>query len=307
MNWMKGKLSICLLSLLFVQLSSVSFGLRASELYPSEHPKGIISYFQVDGRYDYRTALLELALSYSPDDHSATLITLQAEPDIPIPRGIHLMTKDSIQGIVSLATTKEREEKLLAIKVPIMAGILGMRVFLIHKNNKETFLNIKNLSQLKQKVAGFGEHWGDISILKENNIPVLPVVKYPSLFEMLNAQRFDYFPRGVNEILGEYEENKYELEDLAIEQSLALYYPYPVYFFVNKSNVELAKRIEYGLQQALKDGRFESLFFYYHQGLLERLNFDNRIILSITNSSLPEDAKVINRSWWYKNKESRVD
>jgi hypothetical protein len=94
---------------------------------------------------------------------------------------------------------------------------------------------------------------------------------------------------------------------LAVEQKLAIYYPYPVYFFVNKHDYDLAGRIQYGLDQALKDGRFKDLFLYHHQDLLTQLNFAERRIFNFNNPSLPSDAKATNKSWWLKGKESEIE
>jgi len=278
--------------LLLVLLSSFSAVQAKEPLY----------YFQVDHRYNYRTALLELALSYTSNDKTEESISLLPEANIPMARATYLMAKNKIRGVVSLATTHEREAELLAIKIPIMAGILGMRVLLIHQSQQQQFSSINDKEQLKHYVAGFGEHWGDLSILKENGISVLPVAKYSSLFEMLNAQRFDFFPRGVNEIFSEFEIYKEQFPDLSIEKSLAIYYPYPVYFFVAKQDAVLAQKIESGLEKALADGQFKQLFLLHHEDILQKLNFDNRAIFNLSNDSLPKDARIDNMDWWFQSK-----
>jgi hypothetical protein len=270
--------------------------------YAGEEPLGNTSvfYFQTDERYVYRTELLQLALSYTEAKNPP--ITLVANPNIPTARAVDLMERDSIRGIVSFATSVEREKKLRAIKIPIMAGILGMRVFLIHKDLQLEFSEITTYSQLKNYVAGFGEHWGDLAILKENGLNVMPVAKYQSLFNMLNAKRFDFFPRGVNEILAEYKKQIEALPNLKIEEDIAIYYPYPVYFFVNKKDDDFAKRIQYGLEQAQQDGRFKALFMSHHQDLMTRLNFGQRKVFNVENNTLPSRAEIINKSWWLKDK-----
>jgi hypothetical protein len=271
-----------------------SASLRGQELESVE-----LSYFQTDGRYDYRTELLELALSYTKGEEP--LIHLIPRPDIPVVRAVKLIEQPDFLGIVSLATSREHEQDLLAIKIPILAGILGLRVFLIHKDNAAIFSNIDELAELKNKALGFGEHWLDLAILKDNGFSIVGVSKYQSLFDMLNAKRFDYFPRGVNEILGEYKQQKAKLTGLAIEKKLSIYYPYPVYFFLSKHDEKIAERIRYGLQQALLDGRFKQLFLRYHQDLLQQLNFDQRLIFTLRNDALPEDAIIKNAHWWLEN------
>lgn len=65
--------------------------------------KDELYYFQVDGRYDYRTELLKLALSYTELDSLDEGVTLQPEGNIPTARATYLMAKNKIRGIVSLA------------------------------------------------------------------------------------------------------------------------------------------------------------------------------------------------------------
>ena len=86
-------------------------------------------------------------------------------------------------------------------------------------------------------------------------------------------KRFDYFPRGLYEVWGEQKVNADK--NLVIEDSLMLYYPAPIYFFVNKKNVALANRIERGLRIAMQDGSFDKLFFSipgFTEGLSEITN-----------------------------------
>lgn len=255
-----------------------------------------LHYFQTDGRYDYRTELLQLALSYS-ESEGADSITLVPRADIPVARGIKLVQQEELVGVLSLAASPEREKQLLSVKIPIMAGILGMRVFLIHKDSIQDFKRITSLAQLQQKSLGFGEHWADLSILEDNGFSVQKVTHYQSLFNMLNAKRFEFFPRGINEIFGEYQIQVAKLKNLAIEETLAIYYPYPIYFYLAKKDVELANRIRFGLQQSLADGRFKQLLLDYHKGLLEQLNFNNRRLFYLSNREIAVDA-IENIEWW---------
>ena len=78
-----------------------------------------------------------------------------------------------------------------------------------------------------------------------------------SIFKMLKLGRIDYFHRGLNEIWGELSTHK---ETLKIADNVMLFYPLPVYFFVTKSRPELAKKLEKGINLALEDGSFKTLF-----------------------------------------------
>jgi hypothetical protein len=75
---------------------------------------------------------------------------------------------------------------------------------------------------------------------------------------MLIGKRFDYFPRGLDEVWSE--EKLFSNKGIIIEQHLMLKYSTSKYFFVNKRNVALADRIERGLKIAIADGSFDALF-----------------------------------------------
>jgi len=256
-----------------------------------------ISYFQTDGRYQYRTELLRLAQSY-PHASLPSSIELVPLPHIPHARGQRLIETNAIRGVMSLATNQQTERNFLPIRQPIMAGILGMRVLLIRGSQQQQFTQVNSIEQLRQLRLGFVTHWGDIEILRHNQMTVIPVSRYKTMFSMLSAGRFDFFPRGINEIIPELERFGGIYSQLTIEKQIALLYPYPVYFFVNKHDTKLANRIEHGLQQALDDGSFKRLFLKYHSDILKQLDFDKRRVYTLENHTLPPNTPVPDMSWW---------
>lgn len=74
-----------------------------------------------------------------------------------------------------------------------------MRLAIINGSNPSLFEGVHNLSDLQQFRAGQGKFWADSDILEKNGIPLVRELKYPNLFRMLEADRFDYFPRGIHE------------------------------------------------------------------------------------------------------------
>ncbi len=254
--------------------------LQPAWLLACENP---IRYFQSDVRYAYRIELLTLILEKTQQQFGSYCLSPISEQVTP-KRGIMLLQQGIKVDIASLPTNETLEQNLLPIKIPILNGILGFRLLLIKNDEQPQFKDIENLTQFSSKfVAGFNSHWTDIAILKTNNIKVVATPLYENLFTMLAKDRFDYFPRGLNEI---YSENALHPE-LAIDKYLVLHYPYPVYFFVNKSNVSLARRIRSGLEIIKSDGSFDALFNRHHQDLLHRANLDSRVMLELENPYLP--------------------
>ncbi len=257
-----------------------------------------LQFFQTDKRYDYRIALLSLAMEKTLESHGAyELVPFNEE--VTQGRGLNMMKKNKNVNVAFLASNSERERDFQSVKIPILRGILGYRVFLIKDINESKFSNIKSLQELKKKaVAGFGSHWADMAILTSNEIPVIGSVRYETLFSMLSKERFDYFPRGINEAWLEIENKKDKYPRLIVEPSMALYYPYPVYFYVNKYNTSLAERITKGLKIALEDGSFKTLFLQYHKALIDHAQLQSRRFFVLDNPNLTPATPHPDTSWW---------
>ncbi|WP_250656388.1 transporter substrate-binding domain-containing protein [Alkalimarinus coralli] len=257
-----------------------------------------VGYFQTDLRYAYRIELLQLALENTKQRFGA--YTLKPISDaVTQGRGISLLKQNRFVNVAFLSMTREREKSLLPVKIPMLRGILGYRVLLVHRNSVEQFQNIDSVDRLSsQFMAGFGAHWADIEILRDNGLRVEGISSYQSIFAMLNSNRFNYFPRGINEAWAEVDKFQPEFPNIVIEPKIALYYPYPVYFFVHKNNIRLKNRIEEGLKVALEDGTFKALFVKHHQHLFKQANLKHRRVLFLRNSTLPESTELPDTSWW---------
>ncbi|GLX83553.1 hypothetical protein theurythT_30060 [Thalassotalea eurytherma] len=62
---------------------------------------------------------------------------------------------------------------------------------------------------------------------------------------MLHKKRFDFFPRSIIKIEGNYHE--FKKLNITIESYLLIHYPSAYYFYVRQGNVVLANAIESGL------------------------------------------------------------
>ena len=137
-----------------------------------------------------------------------------------------------------------------------------------------------------------------MKILEANQLKVEGVTQYERLFEMLHKERFDYFPRGINEAWIEVKRFKGQFTKMMVEPNLALYYPIYVYFFVSINNPTLAQRIEMGLNTALNDGSFEALFKKHHDHLIKKASLDSRKIILLDNPYLPPIGESPKLLWW---------
>ena len=254
-----------------------------------------IRYFQQDARYAYRTALLQLVLDQTAEEGRCQLSPqfTTVTPD----RGLALLQEGRID-VVSVPTTLRRERELRAVRFDILRGLLGYRVLLIRKQRQAEFAAVRSLAELRRFRLGLGSHWADLPLLQYNGFQVMATPRYESLFAMLARGRFDAFPRGVNEAWQELAEQQGSFPDLRVEPTLALHYPWPVYFFVRRDNQPLADRLHRGLMRAQADGSLQRLFMEHHGNLLQQANLAKRRLLLLSNPGLPPGTPKADTSWW---------
>ena len=170
------------------------------------------------------------------------------------------------------------------------------------KEDKRKFSAVLNLEDLQQFTAGQGHDWPDVKILQANGIKVATASTYDGLFGMLQAARFDFFPRGINEAWQEVELQANP--ELTIEQHLLIYYPSPIYFFVNNKSIALAERIEKGLKLSIEDGSFDQLFYSHraHEKMFTIGQLKQRQIITLKNPLLPSQTPLSDEKLWYEVK-----
>lgn len=216
-------------------------------------------------------------------------------------RYLNNLARGSDLNVVWSSTTEEKERNYLPIRIPLRKGILGYRVVLVHKDKQALLKEVKTLDDLKRFTVGQGVGWDDSKLYEANGIAVIEA-KYSNLFRMLSYQRFDLFPRGINEVFSEFEKESVQNPDLLIDDSILIHYPWPYYFFVSKNNLALHKRLETGLRKMLKDGSFDAIFWKYNGKAIEATNFKKRRIIHIQNYLLPKETPLHDASLWFRPK-----
>lgn len=198
--------------------------------------------------------------------------------------------ENSHLDLAHFAPTRDREKKAIAIRIPLIQGLLGYRLCLIKEGEQQRFSNITNKEEWIKNNISIGQHqnWPDTLVLQDNGLTVKTSYKYELLFEQLAKQRFDCFARGANEI--NYEQRSHQDLGLTIEKTIALHYSFPLFFFVHKNNPNLAKRLELGLSKLKEDGTSARLFEHYYQTQIETLDLKNRHIIELNNPTLSQQT-----------------
>lgn len=244
---------------------------------------------------DYFTTLLVMALEASKADNE-TIDIVFSPHDYSQARWINMLQSDKSNFVIWTMTDKEREQQMRPIRIPLFKGVFGYRVLLIRKQEQARFDQVNTPQDLTKFLGGQGTHWPDTLILQANGLRVTTAETTESLFRMIAAKRFDYFPRGVSEAWFELLQRKDA--NLEVENKLLLYYPTAIYFFVNKNNEALAQRIEKGMEILIDNGKFDQ-FFYNHPRVntgMQRLR--SRRIIELKNPYLPAETPVNNPRYW---------
>lgn len=245
----------------------------------------------------YYHDLLRLILERTEAEFGPCTID-QTEHMLTRMRSAALISRDQGVDLLWGSATVEREALLHPIRIPLLKGLMGQKVFLIHPDDQPAFSQVRNIEDLQALRAGQGADWPDVEILLRNKIPVVSSANYEALYKMLAAKRFDFFPRGANQILSELRHNNDK--NIVVERDLVLIFPSPLYFYVKKDNKTLARRIETGLKEMMRDGSYDR-YFYRHPLIMDailNLHLQSRRAIHIDNPLLPPGTPPEPREGW---------
>jgi hypothetical protein len=284
------KLSL-VMPVLFIILTSTMATAQTKVVYPAFESRA-------DSRYNDLVEILKTALDKTVAEYGPYTLKPSKSRMNEARSLAELLNPAGMVNIGWSGTSVQKEKDYHAVRIPLRKGILGYRVSLIARNRQAEIDKIRNLDDLRKVSIGQGIGWGDVAIYEANGIKV-HTAGYESLFKMVAANRIDLYPRGISEVFQEYAARHNAIPNLAIEKNLLIYYPWPYYFFVNKSNKALAKRVETGLREMMKDGSFDALFMKYNRASIVKANLKNRRIIRIKNPTLPKGTPLDDASLWF--------
>ena len=268
-----------------ISLAAVSFSVSAE----------VLKYNQSDADPNgyYAAKMIKLAL-----EHIDTKYELQVVPgDLTQTRMVEDTLNNSLD-IIWAGTSRDLEEQLELVKIPLYKGLLGHRFLIIRQGDQAKFDQVKNIDDLRKIPLGQGTAWADTKILEANGLKVVKTMKYQNLFFMLDGGRFDAFPRAVFEPFGEVEKRP-ELK-LTVEKHLMLVYKLDFFLFVSKSKPKLARDLELGLNRALADGSFDKVFMSSPsvQEAITKGDLKNRLVIPLKNPLITDQVPVNREELW---------
>jgi hypothetical protein len=257
-------------------------------------PSTVVTHFSAqtssDKRLDYDHEVLRLSLEKTAEDYGP--FTLTKSIKLNYKRARVVAREDSIKNFIyKQSVSKELLEELGSIHFPIDLGIVGYRVFLTSKNSAEKLKKVKSLKDLRVFTFGQGVGWLDSRILRSHQLKVTEGTNYNGLFNMVSTQKFDLFPRGINEVLSEWETFSKSNVNMVLDKGLVLYYPLPRFFFTNKNNKKLIERVRTGLERAYSDGSLLKLWKRHYSNSLKFVELKKRKTIKLSNPFLEGISK----------------
>ena len=121
--------------------------------------------FADDGYGYYHAQILRRILELTPEFGAA-----EAEPHPqPMPQARQIIKLQAGEAhIMWSATSAERENQLLTVRFPLLQGLAGYRVLVIHKFKQGNYPVNVTESTLQSYLGVQGADWPDLTILKHN-------------------------------------------------------------------------------------------------------------------------------------------
>ncbi len=248
----------------------------------------------------YYHDLLQLVLNRTKAEYGAARIESLKPP--PLGDYRYLLMKQNFIDVHHFGTSPELERDLLPVRVPLLAGGLGWRGFIIRKTDRQAFRQIRHLSELKRLTACQGELWPDSDILRAAGLKVMTAERHDQMLELLRRERCDYFPRSIFEGPVEQKAFAAAYPDLEYNTSLLLHYPFAMYFFVNKDNKVLAERLFKGLDKLARSGELQEFLQAHpiaHQ-VFPLSQFSQSVVFQLDNPLLPAETPLQQPEYWLK-------
>lgn len=252
----------------------------------------------LDASYGYALGLLKISIQKASLPNQAPSIV--HGPSMTQARTLRQIELNKLIDVFWAGTSIQREKKLKAIRIPLLKGLLGYRVSLMHKDIEKEFDSINSKQDITRFSACQGADWPDTDILAAGGFNVVRNTDYKMMFKQANIKRCHFLPLGVYEADAEYLVNKALYPSLRLNKKIIIRYPFPMYFFVNKNNTELEKLITTGLEMAIDDGTFDK--YIQESDVTKHLfpleNWINARYINLDNPLLPEDTDTTNPRYW---------
>ena len=119
-------------------------------------------------------------------------------------------------------------------------------------------LTLPNLADLRDIVLLQGLGWSDVDIFDASLMSMF-TARSDDLFRLVDNRGVQLFPRWIAELEHDVAVVRATPASTQLDPHLLIAYPFAGFFFVNRSNPELAYAIQIGFERAIEDGSYQAL------------------------------------------------
>lgn len=269
--------------------------LSVSDCFALDTAKVLKPKVEMDKRELHKNEVIIRSLEITETEFGPFVIET-TDVDMNPRRGLASIKDGKLINVGIVPHNKKWDESTIAIKVPVRQGLLSYRLLLVNQQDLFKFKDIKDINDLRKLTAGLQQNWSTTRTFRELEMNMITGHSFEGLFLMLKKQRFDYIPRAVYEIYDELNNRKALLDNIVVEPNLALYMPKPSYVYVSPKEPRLAKRIESGLTEMVKNGELKRIFNKYYAKDIAKANLAQRRLIHVydANSQSPDnEIKIV--------------
>ncbi|SMF00050.1 hypothetical protein SAMN02745866_00010 [Alteromonadaceae bacterium Bs31] len=252
-----------------------------------------------DKRFDYSYRLLELALNVTQESYGPYLLK-RSDLTMFRDRQFKEIKEGRLLNVMVSPPKPGGTGKALRVKFPIQKGIGSIRLFFVLEDNVDLLSKVETIEDLRQFTIGANDQWSTTVALRNDKFNVVAGESYLYLFQMLQARRFQLFPRGLNEIYTEHKNFKNNIPNLTIDEHIAIVSYLPSYFYVSPTAPRLAERLETGLKILFENGALDAIFNEFYGGVIKKAQLDKRRVLYMTNTSIGPEMLAFDRRFILK-------
>ncbi len=276
--------------LLLLSIMAATLGVQAAEPLVIRH-----NFFDTKdaNQLSYKGEVLTLLLEKSKAKYGPYVLQKKELPGWSQSRAYSELERGNLDLIAS-QTSESREKTSIPIRYCLYKGLLGVRVGMGTKDVVQELDHITTWDQLKDITLGQVFDWPDFAIQSEAGLRVLRLPELNSSITRMKMGTFQLMPLGVVEVGPVAKRN-----NLSTISTWAIAYPTAYYFFVSKARPELAERLKFGFELALKDHSFEQLFAKRIGPLVAAAELEKRKIFYLKNPYLPKDTPLERKELWH--------
>jgi len=254
------------------------------------------SEFPSDHRRDFSRLVLRAVMERTVDQFGPYRID-EATVFMERPRLLSELQTGQLVNIVGIQADAQWMKALPYVPIPFDLGLQSWRLLLTNASTQPQLRQMARNGQLAQARAGVATSWVFRTILEQNHYRTVLGNNREGLFTMLSAGRFDYLPRTMTEVFGEFDAFHQKYPRMVIDDSVVLYARVPMLFFIAPHNGRLQQRVTTGMEAIFKDGTLARMVLDYYRPDLQRAQLCGRMRIELRNDSLDQALQARRELW----------